>query len=224
MVSLIGLSSTPKLNSWNLSLRRILIRNILLMGVRIFVDKKFQKSVPRSEQKQKFNISLPFMGQYSNEVKKKFSSMCSKFLPNTKVNIIWNTSQKLCNLFTFNDRLPMQLHSKILYCFSCNGCNSIYIGKTKRHFLVRAYKHLGLSLRTGKRFTYNTKYINNSGILEHLHHSGNCNGDINSFEITGGTRNAFFLCIEESLLYRSLSLTLTQRVKVSCCKSFKIST
>ena len=171
-----------------------------------------QKSVPQSEQKQKLNISLPFMGKYSNEVKKKFSSMCSKVLPNTKVNIIWNTSWKLRNLFTFKDRLPMRLRSKILYRFTCNGCNSIYIGKTKRHFLVIAYEHLGLYLRTGKMFRYNPKNSNNSDILEHLHHSGDCNGDINSFEITGRARNDFSYVLKNHYLYRSFSLTLTQRV------------
>ena len=132
--------------------------------------------------------------------------MCSKFLLNTEVNIIWNSSRKLHNLFTFKDRLPMRLSSKILYCFTCNGCNSIYIGKTKRHFLVRAYKHLCLSLCTGKKFTYNPKYSKDSGILENLHHLGNCDGDINSFEIIGGMRNDFFLCIKESLFIQKFNI------------------
>ena len=71
-------------------------------------------------------------------------------------------------------------------------CAMDLIGKTKRHFYVRAYKHLGLS--------NNPKNRNNSGILEQLHHLGDCSRDINSFEIIGGARNDFFLCIKESLL------------------------
>ena len=148
------------------------------------------------------------MGKYSNEVKKKFSSMCSNFLPNTKVNIIWNSSWKLRNLFTFKDRLPMRLRSTILYRFTCNGCNSIYVGKTKRHFLVRTHEHLGLSLRTGKKFTCNPKHSNNSGILEHLHHSGDCND--------------FFLCIKESLLLQEFKPNINSKSKSIPLQLFEI--
>ena len=71
----------------------------------------------------------------------------------------------------------MRFRSKILYRFTCNGCNSIYIGKTKRYFLIRAFEHLGASLRTGKKYTYNPKN-NNSTLLDHLHQAEECNGEL----------------------------------------------
>ena len=92
----------------------------------------------------------------------------------------------------------MRFRSKILYRFTCNGCNSIYKGKTKRHFLVRAFEHLGVSLRTGKKYTYNPK--NNTTILDHLQQAEECNGELNDFEIIGKANNDFCLHIRESLL------------------------
>ena len=82
-----------------------------------------------------------------------------------------------------------------------------FIGKTKRHFLVRAFEHLGLSLRTGNEYTYNPNNNNNSGILDHLHQSEECNGDLNNFEIIGRANNDFYLRIKESLLIKKFKPT-----------------
>ena len=102
----------------------------------------------------------------------------------------------------------MRFHSNILYRFTYNGCNSIYLEKTKRDFLVRAFEHLGVSLLTGKKYAYtpNNNNNNNSTILQHLHQSE----ELNDFEITTGkAKNDFCLRIKESLLYKSLNLHLT---------------
>ena len=151
------------------------------------------------------------MGRYSNELKKKISRLTLNFLGGIKVNVIWNSPRKIRNLFTFKDKLPTRLRSKIR--FTCNGCNSIYLGKTKRHFLVRAYEHLGISLRTGKQFTYNPNNNNNSGILEHLHQSDECNGNLESFEIIGRANNDFYLRIKESLLIKRFKPTINSKEK-----------
>ena len=153
------------------------------------------------------------MGIYSNQVKKKISRLASEFCENTKISIVWNSPWKLRNLFVFKDRLPMRLRSKILYRFTCNGCNSIYLGKTKRHFLVRAYEHLGLSLLTDKKYTYNPNNNNNSGILDHLHQKDECNGTLDNFEIIGKAKNDFFLRIKESLLIRKFKPTINSKDK-----------
>ena len=168
--------------------------------IKLFIDKRVYPNHP-IDRRHDLTISLPFMGKYSNELKKQISRLATNFLKdNKKINIVWNSPRKLRTLFTFKDRLPMRLRSKILYRFTCNACNSIYIGKTKRHFLVRAYEHLGLSLRTGNEFTYNPNNVNNTGILEHIHQSEGCNGRLEDFEIIGGAKNDFFLKIKESLL------------------------
>ena len=177
-----------------------------------FVEKRVNVTLPK-DKKQELKISLPFLGKYSNELKRKISSSASKFLVKTKINVTWNSSRKLRNLFSFKDKLPMHIRSNILYRFTCNGCNSIYLGKTKRHFLVRTYEHLGLSLRTGKRYTYNNKNNNNTGILDHIHASDNCNGELANFEIIGNARNDYFLRIKEALLIHKFKPTINSKSK-----------
>ena len=123
--------------------------------IKKFWEKVFGHKKITTEPKVEYKICLPFMGIHSDIVKKKLSRITSKYLTNDRISIIWNSPRKLRNLFTYKDKLPMRLCSKILYQYSCDGCNSIYLGKTERHSLVRAYEHLGLSLHTSKRFTYN---------------------------------------------------------------------
>ena len=181
--------------------------------IKYFLDKKISPTQQDLVKKQELKIVLPFMGKFSNEVKTKISKLASEFLINTKVNVIWNSPRKLRTLFAFKDKLPMRLRSKILYRYTCNRCNSIYIGKSKRHFLVRTYEHLGLSLRTGKKYTYNPNNTNNSAILDHINQSINCNGSLDNFEIIGKAKNDFFLQIKEALLIKRFKPCLNNKDK-----------
>ena len=74
-------------------------------------------------------------------------------------------------------------------------------------------EHLGISLRTGKKFTYNPNNSNNSGILDHIHKGGGCHGDLDSFEIIGGARNDYFLRVKESLLIQKFKPTINSKSK-----------
>ena len=107
----------------------------------------------------------------------------------------------------------MRLRSKILYSYTCDGCNSIYIGKSKRHFAVRAHEHLGLSFRTGNELKYTPGSSNNSGILEHIHSQNSCQGNFDNFKIVGNARNDYFLRIKESLLIKKIKPTINSNVK-----------
>ena len=62
---------------------------------------------------------------------------------------LWSNPQnRLRNDFSFKDELPVNMDSFLLYQYTCDTCNCIYISETKRHFMVRAYEHLRLSIRT----------------------------------------------------------------------------
>ena len=161
--------------------------------IETFLNKKVNPIITAGDEKRELNTSLPFMGKYSNEIKKKISRLSSKFLIKTKL-----ISPGI---------LP---GNYVLFLrFTCNGCNSIYIGKTKRHFLVRAFEHLGVSLRTGKKSTYNPKNNNNSTILDHLHQAKECNGELNDFEIIGKLTTTFAYALKNRYLYKGLNLHLT---------------
>ena len=178
----------------------------------IFVNKKFEPDVECADEKQKIVISLPYLGRYSQNIKKKLKSIAFKYFePRIKVDIIWNSTRKIHHFFRFKDRLPKYLCSKVLYRYSCDGCNSFYIGKIARHFLVREYEHLGLSIRTGKNFKYNPKNVNNSAILNHINMSGPCSGKTDNFVLIGSAKNDYFLKIKESLLIKELKPDLVNQ-------------
>ena len=82
----------------------------------------------------------------------------------------------------------------------CSRCNSAYVGKTKQPFLVLMFEHLGISLSTGKNYTFNPKNNNNNmAVLNHIN-CNNCNVNVNHFCVIGSARNNYFLCLKESLL------------------------
>ena len=63
---------------------------------------------------------------------------------------------------------------------------------------MRVREHLGISLATGKKFTYNPNNVNNTAILNHV--NSNCIGNKDNFKIIGNAKNDFILCLKESLL------------------------
>jgi hypothetical protein len=149
-----------------------------------FLDKKLNPDNDAEVEKEELLISLPFIGKYSNDLKKKFKVLSSTHLQsNFRIRVVWSLGRMIRSFFPFKERLPMHLRSKILYRFKCDGCNSIYIGKSKRHFLVRAYEHLGISYKTGKEFKYNPMCSNNTAVLNHLHRKDGCTGTLQSFDI-----------------------------------------
>ena len=99
------------------------------------------------------------------------------------------------------------LNALILCCykFPGNTCKSVYIGKTKKHYLVRQSEHLRLSVSTNKALRYSDKDA--TAIRKHCHHQNhvNCTDD---FKIVGNSVNNYFLQLKESLLILKLRPTL----------------
>ena len=46
--------------------------------------------------------------------------------------------------------MPKMLKSRVIYSFSCSGCNASYIRQTARHFKTRVFEHMGISARTSR--------------------------------------------------------------------------
>ena len=162
---------------------------------KIFIAKEAATTVPKKE----LRICLPFLGKQSFQIKTKLQNFVTKNFPKCKIQIIFNSNNRLRNFFSFKDRIPISVRSHILYKYTCDGCKAIYIGKTKRHFLVRAFEHLGVSLLTHNKYTYNPNNNNNTAILNHIN-SKKCVGNFDNFKIIGSAKNDYFLCIKETLL------------------------
>ena len=71
-------------------------------------------------------------------------SLC-KCLPFCKVKIVFKTSNRLKNYFSFKDAVPEPLPSTQMYNFTCGSCNASYIGKTSRHLKLSVSEHQGVS-------------------------------------------------------------------------------
>ena len=69
----------------------------------------------------------------------------------------------MINFFILKDKIPVFLHSGIVYEFKCGGCNAAYYGESICHFKVRMYEHLEVSTLTGKR----VKRDNDTATKEH---------------------------------------------------------
>ena len=127
--------------------------------MKIFLDKLFVKrNIPKlASNKKEVMICLLFLGKISIQVKKKLRQIFREVGQNIHPRIIFKSPNRLRNSFSFKDKLPQNLDSMLLYKFTCDTCNCIYIGKTKRHYQVRAYEHLGVSILTDNLYSYNEK-------------------------------------------------------------------
>ena len=197
--------------------------NFLDKHIKLFFEKKFSKkssvenyNVP----KKVIKINLPFMGKDSLIIRTKLTSIVRNYFPMCKLQISLNSTCRLGNFFRFKDKIPMNARSLILYKFLCNGCNSIYLGKSKRHYLVRVFEHLGVSLATGKHYTYNCKNNNNTAVLNHIN-KDSCHATLNDFRIIGSARNDYLLCLKESLMIQLHKYNLNNSVKSMPLKLFE---
>ena len=54
-------------------------------------------------------------------------------LNSCKLQIDFKSQKTLSNVFRFKDGLPFDLVSRVVYKYTCDGCNSTYYGETDRH-------------------------------------------------------------------------------------------
>ena len=201
-------------------LKCILLRNKYPMSfidtcVRTFLSKLFTvKTEIPTVPKKEFLMCLPYLGQQTIAIKKKLQNFFSSQFPAFKLKIVLKSGIKIGSFLNFKDILPFGARSLVIYKYSCSHCNMTYIGKTKRHLLVRMCEHLGTSYKTGKESKYNP--AKTSAIREHIRLSKHT-GDISNFKIVSYANNDFEALIKESLLVGLQKPSLNKQVN-----SFKL--
>jgi hypothetical protein len=138
-------------------------------------------------------VNLPFLGQISIPTRRKIEWLFRKYYPQIKLNLIFTNNNRIESFFKFKDKLPNNLCSSVIYKYTCDACEDIYIGKTIRNLSIRIDEHRGLSFRT-KSVLFNPM---NSNIRNH---SFNCDCPIrnNNFQILDYSHERD-LCALESL-------------------------
>ena len=129
---------------------------------------------------------LQYIVSYSSSTKKKIYELCKTFCKNTNVKIVFSPF-KLQDLFPSKDCLPVALKSFVVYKFTCAGCQSCYIGETKRHLPTRIKEHLQTDTK--------------SHIIQHLNEYSNCKDlcDDSCFIIIDHASSSFRLKLKEAL-------------------------
>ena len=139
-------------------------RCIMIFLDRIFIVKDAVITVPKKE----VRICLPFLGKQSFEIRKKHCKFVSLHFPQCKLQVIFNSNNRLRNFFSFKDKIPLSVRSHVPYRYTCDCCKTIDIGKARRHYGVRV--SLG-TLATWVNYTFNPNNNNNTAILNHINHT-----------------------------------------------------
>ena len=211
-------------SSWSLiheeikNVKKILIRNkyplnFIDICIKKFLDKCLVEKPTEEEKSQtsakdEFTISLPFLGNQSNVIKKKLSKLFSEFYLEAKFKIVFKSGTKIRDLFNFKDSIPSHVRSHVVYKFKCSSCNATYVGKTKRHHKIRMCEHLGVSWRTGAPTKFNTKTT--TAIRDHIRETEHQN-TFENFEILSLGKNNLECLIKEKILIQKLAPPLINK-------------
>ena len=123
--------------------------------IKKFVNKLFiKRNISGTVSKKKeVLICLEFLSKMSLQNKKQLIEIFRTCQKNITLNVVFRSSNRIRNVFRFKDQIPKYMNSKVICKFKYYICNNLYVGETKRHFLVREYEHLGKSILTEKNLT-----------------------------------------------------------------------
>ena len=90
----------------------------------------------------KVYFKLPYIGTFPNANKIKLKKICDKYCKNTNLAVAFSPL-KIGSFFNCKYSIPKFLQSYVVYQLTCAGCNTFYVGKTKRHLKIKIEVHLG---------------------------------------------------------------------------------
>ena len=98
--------------------------NIIDQCIKKFLDKLYvPKQIVLTVPKRELLVVLPFLGTFSLNLRKRLHKSVSKSLPHCSIKVIFQSKNRLNNLFKFKDSIPLYLSSHLIYKFHCSNCN-----------------------------------------------------------------------------------------------------
>ena len=152
-------------------------------------------------------LVLPYLGSVSDKTKTRLLKLFKNLLPTCELKVVFRSSTRLGSFFRFKDKLPVSLLSGVVYRFTCDSCNAIYVGKTQRHLRVRIAEHIGVSALTGKSI----KPEKDSAVSQHMLMC-NCVASSDNFSIVTKDACNYTLEIKESLTILKENPSLNRNV------------
>ena len=119
-----------------------------------------------------------FLGEVSKEVSKEMKNLIQKYYPQVNLVFIYKSQNTIGSRFRFKDRMPVDCLSCIVYKYTCDSCNAVYIGKTEKTYKCRIYQNLGLSPRTGATLATPVQSDIRDHCLKHKNKINICNFEI----------------------------------------------
>ena len=87
-------------------------------------------------------FKLPYVGPFSTVAQRRLRKLVNQFCFDLDIKLAFS-SFKIRNMFSVKDPVPSHLRSRVVYQFTCAGCNACYVGETFRHISTRIREHLG---------------------------------------------------------------------------------
>ena len=122
-------------NTKHLSEKNMYPHFLIGQQIKLFLNNKLSENDTPKENSNKGNTTchkLRYIGDISVRTKKKIGQICKRFCKKTGINIVL-TSFQIGSLFSSKNRLPNTMRSFVVFELTCAGCQSCYIGETRRH-------------------------------------------------------------------------------------------
>ena len=119
---------------------------------KVFLDNKcrIQEKVITVPKKTLF-VVLPYLGPLSLQTRTKLRKSLKDIRNCCKLQIVFKSQNKLAKAFRFNDGIPKELTSGVVYKFQRGLCSESYYGEFARRLNVRIGEHIGISPLTRKK-------------------------------------------------------------------------
>ena len=108
---------------------------------KVFVPKRIVHTVDKKQ----VLLVLPFLRPLSFEFRSRLQRYFKNYMPYCSLKVVYQSRNKIFNLFNFKDVVNTKLSSHNVYKFMCSCCNATCYGQTQRYFFVRASEHLGIT-------------------------------------------------------------------------------
>ena len=192
------------------------------------IDKTIRQKLAKSKidifgpKKQAVYLKLPYKGFSSENIPKIIKSTVESTFYSVNVRVIFSTQKMLPS--SQKDTLPNINKSAIVYQFTCNRCESEYIGKSSRQLCDRISEHVPSQIRRSALYSntvpsttlhdhsFRQRKVNNikqppipsydiSAVRLHLLENPACAAqyNVNCFKILAQGRSTFHLSVLESM-------------------------
>ena len=98
--------------------------------IKNFLDRQFVPgSLIKPDNKIPLLFCIPYLGQYSLQIKTRLNRIIKQCYPNIQLKVIFRSPKRIGSLFPFKDRFPTLMRTSVIYKFQCPGCHASYYGK-----------------------------------------------------------------------------------------------